>query len=52
VAPRVRDLAALEDDVVERALAEKVAGGEAGVAGAYDDGGEVFDGANVTRLRR
>src|SRR5262249_45542053 len=44
--PRVRDLAPLEDDVVERALGEEVAGGEAGVAGAYDDGGE------VRRLRR
>jgi hypothetical protein len=44
-APRVRDLAALEHDVVERSLAEEVAGGDAGVAGAYDNSGEAFDGS-------
>jgi hypothetical protein len=38
--------------MVDRPVGEEMTGGEAGVAGAYDDGGEVFDGANVTRLRR
>jgi hypothetical protein len=52
VAPRVRDLAALEDDVVERPFGEEMAGGETGVARAYDDGREVLDGRTVRRLRR
>ena len=42
--PRVRQLAALEHDVVDRPLGEEVAGGEAGVPGAYDNCGEVLDG--------
>ena len=42
--PRIRDLAALEDDVVDRPLSEEVAGGKAGMAGAYDNCGEVLDG--------
>src|SRR5262249_37649290 len=35
--PRVGDLAALEDDMVDRALGEAAAHGESGVAGADDD---------------
>jgi hypothetical protein len=37
--PRVRHLAALEDDVVDRAFGEAPACRESGVAGANDDGG-------------
>jgi hypothetical protein len=37
--------------MVERTLGEEVAGGEAGVARAYDDGGEALDGRSVRRLR-
>jgi len=42
--PRVRHLAALEHDVVDRSLTEEVAGGEASVASAYDNGGDALDG--------
>jgi len=49
VAPRVRDLAALEDDVIDRSLAEQPAGREAGVPGADYDGREALD---VRRPRR
>jgi len=38
--------------VVDGPLAEVVAGGEAGVAGADDDGGEAFDLAALLRRRR
>src|SRR5581483_10117311 len=47
VAPGVRHLAALEDDVVNGPLGEEVACGEAGVPGPYDDGGEALDGASA-----
>jgi hypothetical protein len=33
--------------VVDRPLREEVAGGEAGMAGAYDNGGEAVDGRPV-----
>ena len=52
VPPRVRRLAALEHDVVDRPFGEEVAGGEAGVPGAYDDCGEAFDGEPFRRPRR
>src|SRR5690606_29178435 len=42
-APGVRDLAALEHDVVDRALAEHSAYREPRVPGADDDGREAFD---------
>jgi hypothetical protein len=35
--------------VVDRPLAEEVAGGETGVSGADDDGGEVLDGEALRR---
>jgi hypothetical protein len=41
--PGVRQLAALEHDMVDRPLTEEVAGGEACVPGAYDNGGEALD---------
>ena len=47
VPPGVRHLAALEHDMVDRPLAEEVAGGEAGVAGADDDRGDALDGLAV-----
>jgi len=37
--PRIGDLAAFEDDVIDRALGEEARRGEAGVAGPDDDGG-------------
>ena len=40
----MRHLAALQHDVVDRPLSEEVAGGEAGMAGAYDNCGEALDG--------
>jgi hypothetical protein len=43
VPPRVRELAALEHDVIERLLSEEVTGGEAGMTCAYDNGREVLD---------
>ena len=42
--PRVRDLATLDYDVVDRPLTEEVTGGEPGVAGAYDNSREALDG--------
>src|SRR5262249_55687209 len=36
--PRIRDLAAFEDDVVDRTLGEAAADGEAGMPGPDDDG--------------
>ncbi len=39
-APGVRDLAALQDHMVDRALGEAAAHGQAGVPGADDDGGD------------
>ena len=44
VPPGVRHLAPLEHHVVDRPLGQKVAGGEAGMPGADDDGGEALDG--------
>ena len=44
VPPGIRDLAALEHDVIDRAVGEQPARREAGVAGADDDGGDAFDG--------
>ena len=44
-APGVRDLAALEHDVIDRALGEAAARREPGVAGADDDRRDAFDGA-------
>ena len=41
---RVRDLATLDYDVVDRPLTEEVTGGEPGVAGAYDNSREALDG--------
>ena len=41
--PGVRDLAALEDDVIDRSLGEKPARREAGMAGPDDDRGELLD---------
>jgi hypothetical protein len=52
VPPGVRRLAALEHDVVDRPFGEEVAGGEAGMPGAYDDCGEAFDGEPFRRPRR
>jgi hypothetical protein len=43
VAPGVRDLAPLEDDVIDGALCEKVAGRETAVPRADDDRRDVFD---------
>ncbi len=42
-APRVRDLTALEHDVIDRAIREKPARRETGVAGADHDGGDALD---------
>jgi hypothetical protein len=52
VPPRIRDLATLEDDVVDRLLAEEVAGSEAGVAGPDDNCGYALDGVVLRRPRR
>ena len=49
-APGVRHLAALEHDVIDRALAEAAARRQPGVPGADDDRRDVFDGG--LRLRR
>ena len=44
-APRVRHLAALQDHMIDRALGEAPAHGEAGVPGPDDDGGDVANGS-------
>ena len=44
MAPGVRDLTALENDVVDRARAKMMAGREPGVPGADDDRGDALDG--------
>src|SRR5262249_52018356 len=49
-APRVGDLAALEDQMIDRALGEAPAHGEAGVAGADDDGGDRAHGRALSCL--
>jgi len=49
VAPGVRDFAALEDDVIDRSLAEQPADREAGMPGADYDCREALD---VRRPRR
>jgi hypothetical protein len=49
VPPRVRNLAALEHDVVDRPLGEEMAGGQPGVAGADDDGRDALDLAVLRR---
>jgi hypothetical protein len=43
----VRQLTTLEDDVVDGTLGEEVAGGKAGMAGAYDDCSEALDGESA-----
>ena len=42
--PRVRDLATLEHNMIDRSLSEEVARGKAGVAGPDDNRREVLDG--------
>jgi hypothetical protein len=49
--PGVRQLAALEHDMVDRPLTEEVAGGKAGMTGADDNGGEALDIAALRRRR-
>ena len=50
--PRVRDLAALEHEVIDRPVGQKPADGEAGMAGPDDHRGDALDGDRVlTRLR-
>jgi len=49
VAPRVRDFAALEDDVIDRSFAEQPARREPGMPGADYDRREALD---VRRPRR
>ena len=49
-APGVGHLAALEHDVIDRALAEAAARRQPGVPGADDDGRDAFDGAAPLRL--
>ncbi|HEX3803074.1 MAG TPA: hypothetical protein VHV75_09560 [Solirubrobacteraceae bacterium] len=51
MAPGVRQLAALEYDVIDRALTQEVAGGKAGMAAADDGGREAFDGPALRRRR-
>jgi hypothetical protein len=46
VPPRIRDLAALEHDVLDRPVAEEVARGEARVPRADDDRRDVLDDVN------
>ena len=50
-APGVRHLAALEHDVIDRALGETSARRQAGMPGADDDRGDLFDGVR-SRCRR
>ncbi|HET9369392.1 MAG TPA: hypothetical protein VFO19_04065 [Vicinamibacterales bacterium] len=53
--PGIGDVAALEDDVVDRPLGEEAARRQPGVAGADDDRGASLDGSvsgTIGRLRR
>jgi hypothetical protein len=52
VPPRVRDLPAFEDDVVDRPAGQETAGGEAGMTGPDDDCGDAFDGSCFQRPGR
>jgi hypothetical protein len=52
MAPGVRELAALEHDVVDRPLPEEMAGGKTGVPGTDDDDAEALRGAPLRRRRR
>jgi len=45
VPPRVGDLTALEQDVIDRPAGEKPARREAGMAGPDDDRSDAFDGS-------
>jgi hypothetical protein len=43
MAPRIRDVPALDDDVVDRTLGETAACRQSSVAGSDDDRRDVFD---------
>src|SRR5262249_23945935 len=48
--PGIRDLAALEDDVIDRALGEAPAGRQSRMAGADDDRRDLFSSAHDERV--